>query len=107
MTIDSNRLLLELEKLRKEINRNVINPVIPALSIDALQPMLSMIAQCRKDYPCCLLDIAEHSDGQPPAEEQIARLRACRETYDELVSAANALETAIQRDYLDVRVSRR
>lgn len=43
----------------------------------------------------------------PPAEEQIARLRACRETYDQLVSAANALETAIQRDYLDVRVSRR
>ena len=42
-----------------------------------------------------------------PAEAQIARLRACGETYDELVSAANALKTAIQRDYLDVRVSRR
>jgi len=28
--------------------------------------MLSMIAQCRKEYLCCLLDIAEHSDGQPP-----------------------------------------
>ena len=28
-------------------------------------------------------------------------------TYEELVSAANALETAIQRDYLDVIPSRR
>ncbi len=107
MTIDSNRLLLELEKLRREVNREVINPAIPALSIEALKPMLSMIAQCRKDYLCCLLDIAEHSAGKPPDEEQVARLRAYRETYDELVNAANALETAIQRDYLDVRVSRR
>ncbi|UJJ30674.1 hypothetical protein [Halopseudomonas maritima] len=107
MTIDSNRLLLELEKLRREINRNVINPAIPELSIDALTPLLNMVAQSRKAYLHCLLDMAEQSAGTPPSEEQIARLRAHRETYDELVSAVNALETAIQRDYLDVRVNRR
>ena len=106
MTIDSNRLLLELEKLRREINRNVINPAIPELSIDALTPLLGMVAQSRKAYLRCLLDMAEQSAGAPPSEEQIIRLRAHRETYDELVSAVNALETAIQRDYLDVRVNR-
>lgn len=107
MAIDNNRLLLELEKQRREINRNIINAAIPELSLEALNPMLTMVAQARKNYLCCLTDMAKTCQGKAPDSEQIATLRAFRETYDELVSAANALETAIQRDYLDVRTSRR
>ncbi|MBL4835808.1 MAG: hypothetical protein JKY26_17800 [Pseudomonas sp.] len=107
MALDNNRLLLELEKQRREINRSIINPAIPELSLEALNPMLTMVAQARKNYLCCLTDITNSSHGKAPDSEQIAALRGFRETYDELVSAVNALETAIQRDYLDVRASRR
>lgn len=107
MTIDSNRLLLELEKQRREVNRNIINPAIPQLSLDALTPMLNMVAQARKAYLCGLLDIAGQAGGRAPSDEQVETLRKLRMTYEELVSAANALETAIQRDYLDVIPSRR
>lgn len=107
MAIDSNRLLLELEKQRREINRSIINPAIPQLSLEALKPLLNMVAHARKDYLCCLLKMAENGNGHAPSSEQINELRTLRQTYDELVSAANALETAIQRDYLDVITTRR
>ncbi|GGE56569.1 hypothetical protein GCM10007421_33930 [Halopseudomonas oceani] len=107
MAIDNNRLLLELEKQRREINRSIINPAIPQLSLEALTPLLTMVAQTRKDYLCGLLKMADICKGNPPNEEQISELRTLRQTYDELVTAANALETAIQRDYLDVATSRR
>ena len=107
MAIDNNRLLLELEKQRKEINRSIINPAIPELSLESLNPMLTMVAQARKNYLCCLTEMADICQGNAPDSEQVATLRGYRETYDELVSAVNALETAIQRDYLDVRTSRR
>lgn len=107
MALDNNRLLLELEKQRREINRSIINPAIPELSLEALNPMLTMVAQARKNYLCCLTDMANACHGKSPDSEQIATLRGFRETYDELVSAVTALEIAIQRDYLDVRASRR
>lgn len=107
MDIDNNRLLLELEKQRREINRSIINAAIPELSLEALNPLLTMVAQARKNYLCCLTDMANVCQGKAPDSQQIATLRTFRETYDELVSAANALETAIQRDYLDVRATRR
>ena len=75
MTIDSNRLLLELEKQRREVNRNIINPAIPQLSLDALTPMLNMVAQARKDYLCGLLEIAGKAGGCAPSDEQVERLR--------------------------------
>tara|TARA_R110000764_G_scaffold76674_1_gene154053 strand:- start:148 stop:474 length:327 start_codon:yes stop_codon:yes gene_type:complete len=107
MTLDSNRLLLEFEKLRREINHNVLSPALPELSLTNLQPLITLVAGARRDYLTCLLDLAERSKGQPPSTEQISELKSRRETFDELVSAANALETAIQRDYLKVRVNRR
>ncbi|WP_341708879.1 hypothetical protein [Halopseudomonas sp.] len=107
MAIDSNRLLLELEKQRREINRSIINPAIPQLSLEALTPLLNMVGQARKDYLCGLLNLADTCKGHAPSSEQINELRTLRQTYDELVTAANALETAIQRDYLDVITTRR
>lgn len=107
MDIDNNRLLMELEKQRREVNRSIINAAIPELSLEALNPLLTMVAQARKNYLCCLTDMANVCQGKAPDSQQIGTLRTFRETYDELVSAANALETAIQRDYLDVRATRR
>jgi len=107
MSQDNNRLLLELEKQRRDINRDLINPQIPELSLESLEPVLAMIAQARAAYIKELIDIARITGGQAPSPDQIRQLKACRETFDELVTAMNALETVIQRDYLDVRERKR
>ena len=106
MTIDSNRLLLEFEKLRRETNFSVINSALPELNLTNLQPIITLVAEARRDYLKALVELAEQNTGDQPTLEQIGELEAKRETFDELVSAANALETAIQRDYLKVRTSR-
>ncbi|MDY6890573.1 MAG: hypothetical protein SVU24_03085 [Pseudomonadota bacterium] len=103
MSQDNNRLLLELEKRRRDINREIINPKIPELSLDSLEPVLSMVAQARAAYIGELIDIATISGPNAPSADQIKQLKACRETFDELVAAMNALETVIHRDYLDVK----
>ncbi len=107
MDIDSNRLLLELDKRRREINRNIINPAIPEISLEDLNQLLSMVAEVRRDYLCSLLDLTKNNKGKAPASEGVHVLRQQREMYDELVAAVNALETAIQRGYLDVRPARK
>ncbi|KDE40362.1 MAG: hypothetical protein ACK4L8_01900 [Nitrincola lacisaponensis] len=103
MTVSNNRLMLELEKFRREINRAIINPMIPELSLEDLKPLLSMVAHSRAAYVTELLEIAKLSPDTVPSADQIKQLRQCRETFDELVKAVNALETVIQRDYLDVK----
>ncbi|GAA0696154.1 hypothetical protein GCM10009104_25140 [Marinobacterium maritimum] len=102
MSTDNNRLLLELDRYRREINREIINPRFPELKLDSLKPVLTMVAHARADYVAQLLELADSGQGQPPAPEQIAALKRSRETFDELVAAVNALESLISRDYLDV-----
>lgn len=97
-----NRLLLELEGLRKEINRKTINPVVPELALDDLKPLLNMVAQARADYVKELLDLAANTAGAAPNIDQVENLRNKRVVFEELVNATNALETVIQREYMDV-----
>ena len=55
----------------------------------------------RASYLKALFDLATESDSLPtPA--QIETLRDLRESYDELVNASNALETALERGYIDL-----
>ncbi|WP_151670597.1 hypothetical protein [Nitrincola schmidtii] len=103
MPINNNRLMLELEKVRREINRSIINPLIPELALDDLKPILTMVAHARAAYVTELFEISKLSPDAAPSNDQIKQLRQCRETFDELVAAVNALETVIQRDYLDVK----
>lgn len=102
MSTDNNRLLLELDRHRRDINREIINPRIPELRLEELRPVLTMVAQARADYVARLLELADSCAGQTPAPEQIAALKRSRETFEELVTAVNALESVISRDYLDV-----
>ncbi|WOJ94715.1 hypothetical protein R0135_05990 [Congregibacter variabilis] len=99
---DSNRLLLELEKIRRDVNREIMNPAIPELSVDAIRPVITMAARARLSYLQELIDISKISP-EMPSHEQISMLARQREAYEELRAAVNALETAIDRGYLDVR----
>lgn len=102
MKTPQNRFLLELDRLRRDINRQVLKPRIDDLDLTKLTPVINAVAHARADYVDTLLRIGKAADNLSPTQEQIEELRVKREAYDELVSAANALETIIQRDYIDV-----
>jgi hypothetical protein len=99
--IDRNRLLMQLEQTRKEINRQVINPEIKSLSLADIKPIVSMVANARADYVGELFALAAATKGKA-SPENVTRLHELRVIYDELVAAANALETMIKRGYIDV-----
>jgi len=101
---DNNRLLLELERKITGLNRETINPVFPDIGVDDIAPVMNMVAKIRAAYLKELFDIGEISGDDLPTPEQIKRLRELRESYEELVQASQALETAIQRGYLDVKI---
>lgn len=102
-----NRLLIELETLRKSINREVINPQLPELALDDLRPLLALVARARADYVGELLALGTRDPGTPLDIEAVEALRNRRLVFQELVDAVNALETVIQREYLDVKSSRK
>jgi hypothetical protein len=103
MNQDNNRLLLELERSMRAINREAINPRIQALTIDGLRPLLALVAGARARYLGALFDLASTATDGRPDEAELEGLSALRREYEELASGAKALETAIQRGYLDVQ----
>ncbi|KRT55177.1 hypothetical protein [endosymbiont of Ridgeia piscesae] len=102
MLTDNNRLLLEIDKTIREINRETINPAIPKLSLSDLNPVMVLVARARVVYLKELFDIAGVVGNGLPSPDQIDQLKKLRETYEELVNGAQSLEIAIQRGYLDV-----
>ena len=103
MSRDSSRLLLELDKQRSEINRHEINPTLAEVDIDTILPVIKVCAKARARYIACLMDVANSETDETCNYEQIEQLREHRLTYEELVSAANALETVVKRGYVDVK----
>ena len=108
MSQDINRMLMEFERSMRSINREVINPEIKELTIDGLRPVIRLIAQARARYLKALFELGDTRQGQQvPDEQQLEELSRLRHAYEEMAQAAQALETAIQRGYLDVRPSAR
>ncbi len=100
--LDNNRLLLEISSRIRELNRNIINPVIPELTLDDLNPVLKLVARARAAYLKELFDLAGMATEQIPSPGQVSHLNNLRTTYEELVTGVQALESAIERGYLDV-----
>ena len=105
MTQETNRLLMEVERSRRNINHEIINPNIRKLTLDGLDPVLRLVANARARYITLLFELGDNSLDRDPTPEEFADLRRLREEFDELVKAAQAMETAIQRGYLDVEAT--
>lgn len=102
MSTEHNRLLLQIERAMRAINQSTIKPVLPELTLDDLDPVISMVARTRALYLQALFDLARSCRDETPTDDQIAHLRGLRLSYEEQVAATRALETAVQRGYLDV-----
>ena len=103
MNQDVNRLLMELERTMRAVNREVINPQIKELSIEDMRPALCMVANARARYLKAFFELGAGTDGHQPTDTQLEELTRLRNEYSELAEASKALETAIQRGYIDVK----
>lgn len=108
MSTDNSRLLLEIERSMRAVNLETINPQITALTLDDVRPVLCMVANARARYLKALFDLGDGQMGSDPdtrpTTAQFDELKQLRNEYDELLDGAQALEVAIQRGYLDVKV---
>ena len=103
MSSDKKRLLLQLEQAIRALNQEVINPMLPELTVDSLNPVMSMVARTRALYLKELFELAGSCEESGPDAAQIDHLRSLRLSFEEMVAGAQALETAIGRGYLDVK----
>ena len=62
MSHDTNRLLMELERNMRAVNREVINPEIPELKLDDVMPVMRMVARARASYLKELFALAAADD---------------------------------------------
>jgi len=99
MNRDNNRMMLELERMRRSINRDTIAAHIGDLTLAEIEPVVKMVADVRAAYIKSVFELATQCEGVPSAE-QIVTLREHRMAFFELVDAANAIETAISRGYV-------
>lgn len=102
MSVDVKRLLLEYERAMRDTNKAIINPQIAVLKVSDLEPVLAMVARARAAYLKSLFELADVCPSGLPDESQVAELKTRRDAYDELLKASQALQTAIERGYLDV-----
>ena len=98
-----SRLKLILDKTIREVNQEVINPEIPELTMADIEPVLRLVAKSRAAYLKKLFQVTLKAGKGLPSAETIDDLAEYRESYEELLKATQALETAIERGYLDVQ----
>ena len=96
-----SRFLMQLDAVRRDINREVLSPRIDSVSLEQVKPMLRAVAHARAEYVSAFMHVADNADPAP-TPEMIQELKKKREAFDELVLAVNAFEQVIQRDYIDV-----
>jgi hypothetical protein len=102
MATENRRLLIAIDAEIREINRQTINPLFEELKLSDLTPVIEMVAKARANYLRALYDIALKSPNGQPGTTDIEQLSDLRQVYEELVKGTQALETAIEREYLDV-----
>ena len=105
MSRDNNRLLLELEQYRRKTNSAKIDPLLSPVDVNTFMPIVQVCADARAAYINYLISIANDPSDSAPSQKQIDQLRQYRMNYEELVRAANALETVIERGYVAAKES--
>ena len=93
---------MEIGRKIKTLNKEIIDPMIPELTLEQLTPVIKIVAQIRGAYLKELFDISTTVGDGTPTQDQIQRLRGYRVAYEEFVAASQAMETAIERGYLEV-----
>lgn len=91
-----------LEEAIRQANREVIDPMLPPVSVDSILPIAIMVAKLRGRYLAEAFKLVSNKKDGFPDEEQISKLREYREAYEEALNVSQALEHAIGRGYLEL-----
>lgn len=103
MSLENKRLLIGLDRAMSEINRDTLNPLLNKLTPGDILPIMEMVAKARGHYLQELFKLSKISaEGRQLNSELVKELRFSRLIYNELLEAYKALDTAIERGYLDV-----
>ena len=103
MPIENKRLLVSLDRARKEVIRDRINPLFPELSLDDIKPIMDVVALARSNYIMELFKCSKMTSNEPHLTPGIIKdLHSDRLIYDELLEAYKVLEASIEHGYLDV-----
>ncbi len=100
--LDKNRARMAIEGDIRRINRDVIHGIIPDLTLADLEPFFRLVAEARGTYIKHLLDLTKHLK-KPLDDSEVRELGLRRRAYDELIHGAQAMETAIERGYIDFK----
>jgi len=100
--LDKNRALMAIEGDIRRINRDVIHGMIPDVDLKLLEPFFQLVAEARGAYIKHLLKVTATSKGSLD-DSNVRELNLRRRAYDELIHGAHALETAIERGYVDFK----
>ena len=101
--MDNKRLLMEIERRIRETNRSTLNPLFPEFTPEQIEPSTQMVADARAEYLLEFNRLTQLSvEGNHIDYNEVKSLRDKRLIYEELLAASKALETAIERGYLDV-----
>lgn len=101
--MENSRFLIKFDQALKKINREQINPILPPLNMEQLDPVIGLVARARAAYLKDLFALANAVTEGLPARDQTESLRQHRKIYEELVAGVKALETAMERGYLEVQ----
>ena len=100
---DQRQLMMRFSHAVRAGNRAIINAMIPEISLDDLAPVIALLARIRGGYLRQLLEITEGAGEGLPRAEEIEKLSQLRSTYEEMSTATQALEVALERGYLDIK----
>jgi hypothetical protein len=79
MAIQSNkRLLLQLDKHRRDINKEAINSTVDNLNLDNLKPIVNMVANSRAAYIGALMKLSNSTSDSSPSIKDMDQLREKR-----------------------------
>ncbi len=103
MQSNNKRLLIQLDKAISEVNRDTLNPLFGEMKPSDILPIMEMVAEARGNYLKELFRISKIPQEERKLNTELVKnLRFLRLIYDELIDSYKALETAIERGYLDV-----
>jgi hypothetical protein len=93
----------QVEHAIRIANRKIIHKHVPKITRDDVLKLAMTVGEIRARYLQAALKLVDREEGVMPDAAEISRLAKARETFDEAVSAFEALRRAIERGYVDVK----
>ena len=98
----AQRLFFEFESHIRDINRVAIEEATGCIGRDEMFRLATTVAHIRARYLKEALAIARLPEGELPHADDLRRLRAWREAYEEALHGFGALRHAMKRGYFSL-----